>query len=97
MEPVIIDGTVYVAKKDLGNTKIVVLDKGFVYVGQLEMMDDRIVIHNARCIIRWGTDGHLGQLKDGPLKGTTLGAACEVEAFKHSVIHMIEVDADAWR
>ena len=90
MNEITINDIIYVPKTLQGDMRIVVLDRGFVYVGQVQEEDDRITIHNARCIIRWGTTKHLGELASGPLDGTELGDICTVECYKHSVIHMIE-------
>ena len=93
---VTIDGVEYIPKSAAGNIKIIVLDRGFVYVGRVQELDDRIEVARARCIIRWGTTGHLGELFNGPLEGTKLGDYCSFTAYKSSVIHMINVSADMW-
>lgn len=97
MKEVTIDGQRYVLACDSGPIKIVVLERGFVYVGRVsEEGDPVIVIHGARSIIRWGTSQHLGELVNGPLPDTKLGAVCTVQCRINQVIHMIEVHQDGW-
>lgn len=73
---------------DLGQN-IVVLDRGFVYVGAVEESSDRIKISEAKCIRRWGTSKGLGELVNGPLGSTVLDRTGTVVAYRHAVIHMI--------
>ncbi len=93
---VVIDGVKYRAVKN-GNIKIVVLERGFVYVGYVEETDTKIIITNARCLIRWGTKNHLGELAEGPSENTKLGDPCIVMARLEQVIHTIEVNQDEWK
>ncbi len=94
---VVIDGERYVRACDSGPIKIVVLERGFVYIGRVDVEGDPVVtIHGARSIVRWGTTNHLGQLVDGPLGNTKLGAPCTVQCRVGQIIHMIEVSQDAW-
>ncbi len=77
--------------------EIVVIDHGFVYVGRCEYQAHSVTIHGARCLIRWGTTEHLGQLRNGPRDETKLGASCTVEVKQARINHVIEVDQDAWK
>lgn len=77
--------------------EIVVLDGGFVYVGMTERVGDQVLIHDARCIISWGTTRHLGQLaKSGPQSSTTLGDPCTVRVDRSRVNHIIETRGNLW-
>lgn len=97
MKEMVIDGVTFVPREQ-GNEpiKIVVLERGFVYVGCVHPEDDGLVIHNARSLIRWGTTKHLGELVNGPLANTKLGDRCTVRARYQQVIHTIEVSQHAW-
>ncbi len=76
---------------------IVVLDRGFVYVGQTEVSDDWVVITNARNIRMWGTTAGLGQLAlNGPTDKTRLDAAGTVRAPRHALIHLLETEGSQW-
>lgn len=56
--------------KDLGK-QIVVVDNGFVHVGDCSISDGLLCIDNCKNIRKWGTTQGLGQLISGPLKETT--------------------------
>ena len=96
MDSVTINGIEYVPKIVNGNIRIVVLDRGFVYVGHVTEYDDHIEVKNARSIIRWGTSKHLAELVNGPLSETKLGDCCDFIAYRGSVVHMISVNQDKW-
>ena len=66
---------------------IVVLDRGFVYVGDVTIDGDFAVIENAKNIRYWGTKNGLGELVNGPLKETKLDTVGTVKAPMRSVIH----------
>ena len=68
---------------------IVVLDRGFVYVGEVLERADRIRIMNAKNIRVWGTKNGLGELRTGPTNETKMDAVGEVIAYKRAVMHMI--------
>ena len=72
-----IDGIEYVradlmpASKPLGPVQIVVADRGWIFVGNVEEHPDKTVtISNCRNIRRWGTTKGLGELENGPLPST---------------------------
>lgn len=75
--------------QDLG-FQIVVLDRGFVYVGQVSINGDLVKITNARNIRYWGTTKGLGELADGPTKSTKLDDVGEILAPLRAVIHFIK-------
>ena len=56
-------------EKDLGK-QIVVLDGGFVYVGDCEIVGDMLQVSRCKNLRRWGTTKGLGELCAGPLKNT---------------------------
>jgi len=77
-------------------SQIVVLDRGYVYQGNVTRQGDSITIANAKNIRRWGTTRGLGQLaKDGPQPNTTLDDAGTVVAPLRAVIHFLAC-AKAW-
>ena len=69
--------------------QIVVLDRGFVYVGNVTIRDGWVNIQNARNIRVWGTTKGLGELRNGPLKDTILDDCGIVLAPLKSLIHLI--------
>lgn len=55
----------------LGDKRIIVADRGWIFVGQCEDHEDgTITLRNARNIRIWGTSKGLGELVNGPLSGT---------------------------
>lgn len=75
-----------------GPQQIVVLDRGFVYVGtcSLEGRNQQwLRIRNCRNIRRWGTTRGLAELINGPTGDTILDETCEVIAPLRAVVHLI--------
>jgi hypothetical protein len=68
---------------------IVVMDRGFVYVGNVTIDDEWVRIANARNIRVWGTAKGLGELRNGPTKDTKLDACGEVLAPRKALISLI--------
>jgi hypothetical protein len=95
-----IDETEYVRKDQVqavdGPIQIVVLDKGFVYVGRVAKEHDGIMIHNAQNIRYWGTKAGLGELVKGPLPTTKLDHVGTIEVPAKSIILFIKVEQSAW-
>lgn len=75
---------------------IVVLDRGFVYVGDVEVTPEWCIISNAKNIRVWGTKNGLGELVNGPLKDTKLDLVGVVRAPMRAVISLIDVDCSKW-
>ena len=84
-------------KKVLEGFAVVVLDRGFVYVGDVECGSEWCVISNARDIRVWGTTDGLGELVlNGPTENTRLDAIGTVRAPMRAVISVIESEASKW-
>jgi hypothetical protein len=102
-ETITIDDVKYVRADSIpaptGDIKIVVLDRGFVYVGRVDLDDldgDFCVIRNAKNIRIWGTTKGLGELVNGPLSGTKLDLVGTVRAPMRAVISLIDVNGASW-
>ena len=98
-----IDEVEYVRKDSItatdGDIKIVVLDRGFVYVGQVtepETENGMIIIKNAKNIRQWGTTKGLGELVSGPLANTKLDNVGTVRAPSRALISLIDVEQARW-
>ncbi len=95
-----IDDVEYIRKDSVaqteGDIKIVVLDRGFVYVGSVSKEEDFIVIRNAKNIRQWGTTKGLGELIGGPLSETKLDNAGTVRAPFRALISLIDVEQAKW-
>ena len=68
---------------------IVVLDRGFVYVGDVTIEGDFLHITDAKNIRYWGTKNGLGELRDGPKSDTKLDKVGEVIAPMRALIHLV--------
>jgi hypothetical protein len=83
--------------KTLRGFAIVVADRGFVYVGYVEVDDQWCVITEAFNVRKWGTTGGLGQLaQEGPQEGTVLDPAGTVRVPLRAVMHLIDTEASKW-
>lgn len=82
---------------DFTAPQIVILDRGFVYVGDVSISGDWVLISNAKNVRRWGTTKGLGELaKSGPLSNTILDPAGTVRAPLRALIGLIECEASSW-
>jgi hypothetical protein len=96
-----IDNVEYVQKDSLpvrneGPIKIAVLDRGFVYVGEVKEEKDFIILNCAKNIRYWGTKNGLGELVNGPLSGTKLDSVGTVRIPLRAVISLIDVNQEKW-
>lgn len=80
-----------------GNIKIVVADRGFVYVGYCEEQADFVRLTNAKNIRAWGTTKGLGELVSGPLTNTKLDSVGSLRIPNRAVISIIDVDQAKWK
>lgn len=73
-----LNGVEYVRKDSIlagspvmGDVRIVVADRGWVFVGNCQDHEDgSVTITNCRNIRKWGTTAGLGELANGPKSGT---------------------------
>lgn len=75
--------------------QIVVLDRGFVYVGRVRTDAEWVYIEDAKNIRYWGTTKGLGELCDGPLPNTKHDPAGTVRAPKRALIALLRA-SDKW-
>ena len=80
----------------MGKKQIVVLQRGWVVVGDVVKVGDELVIENASVIRRWGTSKGLGELVSGPTKETVLDKAGTVTVHQLAVVLKLDVDAEQW-
>jgi hypothetical protein len=103
-ETITIDDVKYVradsvddAKKYEGDIKIIVADRGFVYIGFAEELDDYIRLTNASNLRVWGTTKGLGELVNGPLSKTKLDKVGSIRIPNRAVISIIDVEQSKWK
>lgn len=93
-----IDDVEYIRKDETteGDIKIVVLDRGYIYVGKVTLEDNFVVISNAKNIRYWGTTKGLGELVNGPTPTTKLDTVGTVRVNTKALISLIDVDQSKW-
>lgn len=77
------------ADPEIAGQHIVVLDRGFVYVGNVRINGDFLHITDAKNVRHWGTKNGLGELRNGPLKETKLDEIGDVIAPMRALIHLV--------
>lgn len=84
-------------KTETHGLSLVVADRGFVWVGQVETTEDWVVITGGRAVRRWGTTEGLNQLaNNGPLSGTKLDAPADLKVSRKALIALIPCEAEKW-
>lgn len=80
-----------------GDIKIVVLQRGWVYIGRFERNGNDCKLLNAYCIRTWGTTKGLQELVNGKTDKTVLDK-CEgiVEFDWLTVVHTITANKEKW-
>lgn len=77
--------------------QVCVLQRGWVYIGDVTQLGDEYTIQNGACIRRWGTTKGLGQIaKDGPTANTELEPCPTVRFHEVGKILMIAACEDKW-
>lgn len=80
--------------------RIVVADRGWVFVGHVVEDDEGILISNAKCIRYWGTDeknpglGHLAA--NGPTSKTKLDPSGTVRIPRHAIMLTLDAKQEHW-
>lgn len=78
--------------------QIVILHRGFVFIGDVSRDGDECVIRNARNIRRWDTKAGLGELAlEGAKSNTVLDPAGIVRYHRSSEIGAIDCNLEVWR
>ena len=107
IEEIDINGVKYVRKDNIAvipyheydtDLRIVVLQRGWIYIGRFEKLSSGTCrLHNASNIRLWGTTKGLQELVHGPTSSTKLDKCDGVVEFDWlTVIHTIAVDAKKW-
>lgn len=99
-----INGVDYIRKDSIpqqkefdGDIKIVVLQRGWVYIGRFERTGNDCKLHNAYNIRLWGTTKGLSELVNGPTKDTKLDNCDGIVEFDWlTVVHTITVNKQKW-
>lgn len=100
---IVINGTTYVPKGSEvkqygGDIKIVILQRGWVYIGRFERNGNDCKLHNAYNIRIWGTTKGLCELVNGKMSNTKLDKCDGVVEFDYlTIVHTITVNPDSWK
>jgi hypothetical protein len=109
MKKITINNEVYVAeidvkaqlsKKNIAPTKkqIVILNRGWVVIGDYSEKGDDCTLTNAFVIRKWGTTNGLGELAEkGKLADTILDSTPNVHFNKLTMVARIDVNESAWK
>jgi len=97
-----IDGTKYVRADSVSVTpttkQIVVLQRGWVVVGDVEKTETEVKVNNCAVIRIWGTSSGLGEIaENGPTDKTKLDPCPPVIAHPLSVVLYMNVDEEKWQ
>lgn len=102
-ETIKIDGIDYIRKDSVikneftGDIKIVILQRGWIYVGRFEKNLNECKLHNASCIRVWGTTKGLSELVNGVTSTTKLDKCQGIVEFDWlTVVHTITVNKEVW-
>ena len=90
--------SVTAVKEFTGDIKIVVLQRGWVYIGRFERNGNDCKLHNAYNIRVWGTTNGLAELVNGATSSTKLDKCDGVVEFDYlTVVHTITVNSQSWK
>ena len=77
--------------------QIVIAQRGWIFIGDVDRSGDDVTITGAKCIRRWGTTKGLGEIaKGGPTKNTVLDDMGTVRLHALAVIASLDVEAEKW-
>lgn len=95
-----IDGTNYVRQDSIspppsGNRAVVVVDRGWIWAGDVEEKDGKIILSRAVWVFSWSSIGFDGVIKDPKSNNVKLKKLCnKVEIPEGSEIFRIPVSSD---
>lgn len=86
-----------VAAKD-DDVRIVVAQRGWVFVGYWTQKGDEVTLLKARCVRRWGTTTGLGQIASaGPTADTTLDDGGTLRLHRLGVVVSYDCNPKPWK
>lgn len=105
MKKITVDNVVYVAEKDIKGGKIVptkkqiiILNRGWVVIGNYSEKGDECTLTDASVIRKWGTSNGIGELAEkGKLADTVLDPTPNVHFHKMTMVARIDVNEANWK
>lgn len=77
--------------------QIVILQRGWVVVGDVSINGDDVTVANASVVRVWGTTNGIGEIAiGGPTKDTVLDKCGTVRAHRASVVAYVDCDSQKW-
>lgn len=77
--------------------QIVILQRGWVFVGDMTRIGYECTLENAACIRRWGTTKGLGEIaKNGPTANTELEPTPTLRFHYLTMIAQMDVEIGKW-
>ena len=76
--------------------RIVIGQRGWVWVGRYTEEGEQVTIHDAYTIRKWGTTKGLGELAHGPLSNTKLDPSGTVRLHVLAVLATMDCEASKW-
>jgi hypothetical protein len=80
----------------MSDIRIVIAQRGWVFVGRYEINQMEVVIRDAKCIRQWGTTKGLGELVNGPTPNTVLDHCGTVRLHPLQIVATIDVNSEKW-
>lgn len=80
------------------DVRILVLQRGWVAVGNYSAAGDDVKLTNAKIVRRWGTTQGLGEIAaNGPRRETVLDEVGEVQVHRLGIVLAITCEPTAWK
>jgi hypothetical protein len=77
--------------------QIIIAQRGWVFIGNVERSGDEVTINNAKCVRRWGTTKGLGELAlNGPTRATVLDDMGIVRLHALAIVAAIDCEETKW-
>jgi hypothetical protein len=84
-------------KNPNGRIEIVILDRGWIVVGKVDITGEEVTISNCAVVRYWGTTKGLGEIaENGPTEKTILDRAPTIRTALHAVIWRMDVSQEKW-
>lgn len=105
MEKITLNNKTYILEADVKKSKntipskkqIVILNRGWVIVGDYSEKGDECLVKNASVVRVWGTSKGIGELaENGPLSNTKLDPCPDVRFHKLTMVARIDCNEDKW-
>lgn len=85
-----------VCNKNNGTRRLVVLDRGFIFVGDLSEMDEQgfYTLTNCHNVRKWSHNGFGGLSRGANTAGATLDKAADLEFHRSAMVFSVPISKD---